>query len=136
MSFLDNLENNLKALEGREERDPEAIAREKARRDAEREDALKTAPYAQALKKSPFTADLLRQCRTVGHGQRVLVQFLWLPDGTLRLDAREKRLELRPTPDGIVAVHLLKGAEQMRHSVSLDSNDPAELATRWLEESV
>ena len=27
MSFLDNLENNLKALEGREQRDPEALAR-------------------------------------------------------------------------------------------------------------
>lgn len=33
MSFLDNLENNLKALEGREEKDPEQVKRDRERRE-------------------------------------------------------------------------------------------------------
>ena len=33
MGFLDNLENDLKALERQEERDPEKVAREHARRE-------------------------------------------------------------------------------------------------------
>ena len=34
MSYLDNLENNLKALEKQEERDPEKVKREQERREA------------------------------------------------------------------------------------------------------
>src|ERR1700677_526515 len=78
MSFLDNLENNLKALESQEERDPEKVKREQDRREAERQAALLRAPHAEALKTSPFTSELLTQCRAIGHGQRVLVQFTWL----------------------------------------------------------
>ena len=59
MSFLDNLENDLKALENREERDPEKIKREQAQREADRAAALLRAPHAEALKTSPFTSDLL-----------------------------------------------------------------------------
>ena len=33
MSYLDNLENNLKALENQEERDPEKVKREQERRE-------------------------------------------------------------------------------------------------------
>ena len=47
MSFLDNLENNLKALENQEQKDPDKIRREKERRDAERTTALLRAPMPQ-----------------------------------------------------------------------------------------
>src|SRR3984885_5898250 len=108
MSFLDNLENNLKALESQEERDPEKVKREKERRDAERQAALLRAPHAEALKTSPFTSELLTQCRAIGHGQRVLVQFTWLGE-RLRLDAKSKRMQLAPTAQGITAVFSING---------------------------
>src|SRR5271156_3721041 len=96
MSFLDNLENNLKALESQEEKDPEKVRRDQERREADRNAALLRAPHADALKNSAFTSELLTQCRTIGHGQRVLVRFTWIGE-SLRLDAKEKRMELTPT---------------------------------------
>jgi hypothetical protein len=131
MSFLDNLENNLKALEGREQADPEKTKRDQERRESERSLALKRAPYASALKNSPFTSQLLTQCRTIGRGQRVLVQFTWIGEN-LRLDAAAKRLELTPTAEGIVAVMSADGAETGRAPVNVEADDPAELAKRWL----
>jgi hypothetical protein len=131
MSFLDNLENNLKALENREERDPEKLKREQDRREAERTAAVARAPHAEALRKSQFTSDLLTECRTIGHGQRVLVQFTWLGE-TLRLDAKTKRMELTPTPDGIVAVFSVDGAEVGRSHVDPQVDDARQLAHRWL----
>src|ERR1035438_8015207 len=98
MSFLDNLENNLKALENREEKDPEKVKRDRERREAERNAALLRAPHVEALRNSAFTSELLAQCRTIGHGQRVLVQFTWIGE-SLRLDARSKRMELNPTTE-------------------------------------
>jgi hypothetical protein len=132
MSFLDNLENNLKALEGREERDPEKIKRDQARIEAEKNAAKLTAPYAELLRTSPFTQALLTECRTVGHGLRVLVQFTWLAD-KLRLDAKTKRMELIPTPEGIVAVYSVDGAEVGQEKVNPAKTDPKALATRWLQ---
>ena len=131
MSFLDNLENNLKALENRDERDPEKIRRDQARQDAERNAARARAPYAEALKKSAFTSELLTQCRVIGHSQRVLVQFTWLGEN-LRLDAKTKRMELTPTPEGIVAVFSADGAEVKREKVDLERGDPTKLAQEWL----
>ena len=131
MSFLDNLENDLKALENREERDPEKVRRDQERREAERTAALLRAPYAEALRTSPFTAELLTQCRVIGHGQRVLVQFTWLGE-SLRLDAKEKRMELTPAADGITAILSLQGKEIRREGVDLEADDPAALAGRWL----
>jgi hypothetical protein len=131
MSFLDNLENNLKALESQEEKDPEKVKRDQERREAERNAALLRAPHVDALKSSPFTSDLLTQCRTIGHGQRVLVQFTWLGE-TLRLNAKNKRMELNPTPEGIVAVLSLDGMETARMTVDPAKDDPAALAQRWL----
>jgi hypothetical protein len=131
MSFLDNLENNLKALENREERDPEKVKREQDRREAERTAALLRAPYADALKNSPFTLELLTQCRAIGHGQRVLVQFTWLGE-TLRLDAKGRRLELTPTAEGIIAILSLNGEETGRATVDPQGDDAAALARRWL----
>ncbi len=131
MSFLDNLENNLNALERIEEKDPEKVRRDQERREAERNAALLRAPYVDALKSSPFTSDLLTHCRTIGHGQRVLVRFTWIGEN-LRLDAGDKRLELAPTAQGIEAVSSFKGAEQKRAIVNLESGDPAALAREWL----
>ena len=103
MGFLDNLENDLKALENREEKDPETVKRDRERREAERNAALLRAPHADALKNSAFTSELLTQCRMIGRGQRVLVQFTWIGEN-LRLDAKPKRMELVPTAEGITAV--------------------------------
>ena len=116
MSYLDNLENNLKALENQDQRDPEKVKREQERREAERTAALERAPHAEALKNSPFTSELLTQCRAIGHGQRVLVQFTWLGE-TLRLDAKEKRLQLAPTAEGITAVFSVNGEVTERANV-------------------
>ncbi len=131
MSFLDNLENDLKALESREERDPEKVRRDQERREADRTAALLRAPHAEALKSSPFTSDLLTHCRTIGHGQRVLVQFTWLGE-TLRLDAKTKRMDLTPTAEGITAILSLNGEEIGRETVDPNIDDAEALARRWL----
>ena len=131
MSFLDNLENDLKALENREERDPEKVKRDQERREAERTAALQRAPHAEALRTSPFTSELLTQCRTIGHAQRVLVQFTWLGEN-LRMDAKTERMELTPTAEGITAVLSVNGEETERFSVDPQGHDAAALAKRWL----
>src|SRR5258708_40249542 len=130
MSYLDNLENNLKALENQEERDPQKVKREQERREAERSAALLRAPFVDALKNSPFTLELLTQCRAIGHQQRVLVQFTWLGE-TLRLDAKEKRMLLTPTSEGIAAVVSLDGDETGRVNVDPRTDDARELASGW-----
>jgi hypothetical protein len=131
MSFLDNLENNLKALESRTERDPEALAREAAAREAARSAALEIAPYAEALRHGPFTDGLLTACRDIGHRRRILVRPVWV-DSTLRLEAGVKKLELRPTPSGVIAVFFNGGAELESIPIDLLS-DPAKVAKKWLE---
>jgi hypothetical protein len=131
MSYLDNLENNLKALENQEERDPQKVRREQERREAERTAALLRAPHAEALKNSPFTLELLTQCRAIGHQQRVLVQFTWLGE-TLRLDAKEKRMLLAPTSEGIAAVFSVNGDEMGRATIDPQVDDAGALARRWL----
>ena len=131
MSFLDNLENNLKALESQEERDPEKVKRDQERRDADRTAALGRAPHVEALKNSEFTSELLTQCRTIGREQRVLVQFTWIGE-SLRLDAKAKRLELIPTSEGVTAVFSCDGAEVKRAAVDLGADDAQALARTWL----
>jgi hypothetical protein len=131
MSFLDNLENNLKALENREEKDPATVKRDQERREADRNAALLRAPHVEALKNSPFTQELLTQCRTIGHGQRVLVQFTWIGEN-LRLDAKAKRMELTPISEGITAVFFERGFETARERVDPETDDAAALARRWL----
>jgi hypothetical protein len=131
MSYLDNLENNLKALERQEEKDPEKVRRDQERRESERTEALQRAPYLDALKTSGFTSELLTQCRNIGRGLRVLVQFTWIGEN-LRLDAKIKRMELTPTANGIVAVFSVSGVETGRETIDLQADDPAALARRWL----
>ena len=132
MGFLDNLENNLKALENCEEKDPATVKRDQERREADRNAALLRAPHAEALKNSAFTMELLTQCRTIGHSQRVLVQFTWIGEN-LRLDAKAKRMELTPTPEGVTAVFSVGGFETAREPVDPRSDDASALAKRWLE---
>lgn len=131
MSFLDNLENNLKALESLEERDPAALARAAEARETARSVALQTAPYAEALRNGPFTDGLLTACRDIGHGKRILVRPIWV-DSTLRLEAGAKKLELRPTPDGVRAIFYDGGNEQESMPIDLAS-DPVKLAEKWLD---
>lgn len=136
VSFLDSLENNVNAMERREEKDPEQLKRDRERQEAERAAALRRAPYADALKNSAFTSQLLTECRTLGRQQRVLVQFTWLGE-RLRLHVNqgvEKRLELIPAEDGIAAVFQKDGAELARDIVKPETADAAALARRWLLE--
>jgi hypothetical protein len=131
VSFLDNLENNLKALESQEERDPEKVKRDRAKRESDRVAALARAPHVEALKNSPFTSELLTHCRAIGRQHRVLVQFTWIGE-SLRLDAKTRRLELIPAMDGVTAVFSCDGAEVRRTSVDLASDDAEALAQNWL----
>jgi hypothetical protein len=131
MSFLDNLENNLKALESREERDPRALAREAAEREAARLVAAQITPHAEALRNGPFKDGLLTACRNIGHRRRILVRPVWV-DSTLRLEAGSKKLELRPTPSGVLAVFIVEGREYESTLIDL-SSDPVKLAEKWLE---
>jgi len=133
MSFLDNLENNLKALESREQKDPEALAREAAAREANRSLALAVAPYSEALRNGPFKDGLLTACRELGHRRRMLVRPVWV-ESTLRLEAGTKRLELRPTPNGVLAVTFIDGKEHESTPIDL-SSDPVKLAEKWLDAS-
>lgn len=130
MSFLDNLENNLKALERAEEADPEKQKRLREARAAERDMAQQIAPVAEALKTGPFTDELLRACRTIGHRMRTMVRVTWI-DSTLRLEARDKRLDLSPTPEGVVANYFRDGSEEREEPVDLKGN-ATEFAERWL----
>ena len=91
------------------------------------------APHLEALKNSPFTLELLTQCRAIGHGQRVLVQFAWIGE-TLRLDAKAKRMELIPSNEGITAVFSQNGTETGRERVNPQNDDASVLARRWLAE--
>jgi hypothetical protein len=131
MSFLDNLESNLKALESREERDTEALARAAAARETARSRALEIAPHAEALRQGPFKDGLLTACRDIGHQKRILVRPVWV-DATLRLEAGARKLELRPTPGGVLAVFFDEGRELESLPIDL-SSDPVKLAQKWLE---
>ena len=62
MGFLDNLENNLKALESREERDPEKVRREQERREADRTSALLREPICHT--------EILREPHDEEYGHR------------------------------------------------------------------
>jgi hypothetical protein len=130
MSFLDNLENNLKTMESGEQARDNA-ERERKARDDSRAAALAAAPHAEALKKGPFTAELLKQATRIGFTLRTKVHVAWLGP-VLRLEAREKRLELRPTANGVVAAYIEDGNEVRTESVDLNGNAEA-LARDWLQ---
>ncbi len=129
MSFLDNLENNLKALESQEDA---AATRESQHKERERQraNAQAVAPFAEELKRGPYTAELLKQTMRVGHEHRTKINIAWLGT-TLRMEARERRLELRPTPTGIEAVYVDGGSERAE---PLDlQGSPEQLLRAWLK---
>jgi len=59
----------------------------------------------EELKSGAWTQSLLGAARTLGHKRRLFVDIAWIGT-TLRLEARGRRLELRPTAGGIVAVRV------------------------------
>jgi hypothetical protein len=130
MSFLDNLDDNLKALESRGERDPGAQAREASAQEAARLAALEIAPHAEALRNGPFKDGLLIACRDIGHRGRILVRATWV-GATLRLEAGARKLELRPTSAGVLAVFFHEGTERETTPIDLSIN-PAKIAEKWL----
>src|SRR5215475_5971244 len=114
MSFLDNLENNLKALESRED----GGADESRRREQDKKSALAAAPWAERLKKEPFAQNLMQQATVAGRASRTKINLVWIGT-TLRLEGRGHRLELRPGPKGITAVFLTGSGEVKQQPVDL-----------------
>jgi antitoxin component of RelBE/YafQ-DinJ toxin-antitoxin module len=126
VSFLDNLENNLKALESRDEG-----LNDDRHREVDRGRQLAVAPWAEQLKRGPYGQELMRQATFAGRARRMKVNLVWL-DNTLRLEARDHRLELRPTPSGVVAVFLHDSAELKQQPVDLAS-DARKLTDEWMD---
>lgn len=121
MSFLDSLENNLKALESQEPGGFDNSRRQKS----ERAHALATAPWADKLKNGPYVKALMRDLTRAGFERRMKVNFVWL--GTiLRLEALGERIELQPGPGGVEAV-----SGDRRRLVNLDGA-PDSLIREWL----
>jgi len=126
MSFLDNLENSLKALESSEQGGIE----DGDRREAEQQRVRAAAPWAEKLKRAPWTQALMQQATRAGFERRLKVNLIWI--GTaLRLEARGHRLELRPQADGITGVFVYGGREFQREAVDL-AGDPAKLVAGWM----
>lgn len=126
MSFLDNLENNLKSLESRDE----TMGSNARRREADRSDARAAAPWAERLKKCEFAKTLMQQTTRAGFQMRTKVHITWI-GAALRLEARGERLELQPAPDGVFAVIRGAGRETARQKVNLDG-DPDALVKQWM----
>ncbi len=92
---------------------------------------LAAAPHAENLKTGKFTPGLFTSVTRIGHGLRTKVNIVWLGT-TLRLQAREHKLELRPGPDGVTAHFLVNGAETRSEKIDLNG-DPEKLAKHWLD---
>jgi hypothetical protein len=122
MSFLDNLENNLKAMESLETGGLD----DRKRREAERERALASAPWAERLKKASYVGKLMRELTREGFPRRMKVNFAWI-ERVLRVEAFDERLELQPTPSGVEAVFAGR-----RVPVDLEA-EPDALIRDWLQ---
>lgn len=85
---------------------------------------------ADELRKGKFTTDLLSEVTRLSHGLRTKVYLSWI-GSTLRLQAREHRLELTPTPDGVVAATFVNQKQTGSHNVDLKKS-PKPLAEKWL----
>ena len=127
MSFLDNLENNLKALESQEQG---GLQDERARREAERARAKASAPWADQLKRAPWTQVLMQKATRAGYQRRIKVNLMWI-GSILRLEALGHRLELRPDPAGINAVFLQGPQELEEQTVDL-KGQPDKLIAEWM----
>ena len=122
MSFLDNLENNLKALENLEAGGID----DRKRREAERERAIAAAPWAERLKNSAYVGKLMRDLTKAGFARRMKVHFVWI-GRSLRLEAMGERAELEPTPGGVEAVF-----DHRRLPIDLEG-EPDALIGAWME---
>ena len=131
MSFSDNLENSLKNLESIDERDPAGARRKERQRQSQRAHVMAAAPYTEKLRNGKFTSGLLTHSARIGHGLRTKVNIIWIGN-SLRLEARDHRLELRPAPEGVMAHFLVDGKETRKQKVDLNG-DPELLAKEWLD---
>lgn len=122
MSFLDNLENNLKALENLEAGGID----DRKRREAVREREIAAAPWAERLKNSAYVGKLMRDLTKAGFARRMKVHFVWI-GRSLRLEAMGERVELEPTPVGVEAVF-----DDRRLPIDLDG-EPDALIGKWME---
>lgn len=128
MSFLDNLESTLKNLERAGDK---PSRNDRLRDQRERSEAQASAPFAEELKKGPFANEFLTHAVRIGHATRTKINPLWLGN-VLRVEARDRRLELRPTAEGILAVFLEDGSERSSEVLDLKKTKPEKLAERWL----
>ena len=126
MSFLDNLENNLKSLESRDEADTS----NHRRRESDQDRARAVAPWAEKLKNGEFAKKLMQQATRAGFQLRTKIHIVWIGP-TLRLEGRQQRLELQPTPDGIIAV-MFRGDEEVRRKPVDLASDPESLVREWI----
>jgi hypothetical protein len=132
MSFLDNLENTLKNLEGREDK-AESAQQRREQLKAEKETAELIQPYVDQLRAPAFVDELLGMATQMAFRKRMMVRPLWIGD-RLRLESRDRKLELEPTPDGIVASSTVNGVQEW--SMPFHPANPGaseELIARWLE---
>lgn len=128
MDFLDNLENSLKNLEQQGERDSDAAARQtEARRRAG-----EIAPWADVLKKSAYVQNLFEKAAVAGHRLRSKIYIAWL-ENNLRLEAKGRWCEIRPTPTGIQYEFVSTEGGTVTHLLDL-SSDPDTLLRDWLGE--
>jgi hypothetical protein len=126
VSFLDNLENNLKSLESQDQADTTV----QRRRESDQHYARAIAPWAEKLKNSDFVKKLMQQATRAGFQLRTKVHIAWIGPA-LRLEGRRQRLELQPTPDGVVAAMFRDKEEVRRKPVDLAS-DPESLVREWM----
>jgi hypothetical protein len=130
MGFLDNLENTLKNAESRAEREPATTRRSQKQAEADRARAKSVQPIAEDLRNGKFTSDLLTEVTRISHGLRTKVYISWIGT-TLRLEAREHRLELTPTPSGVVATSYKDQKVTGTQNVDLKKSAKP-LAEKWL----
>jgi hypothetical protein len=121
MSFLDNLENNLKALESTEP----AGMEDRRRREAEKREAIAAGPWAEKLKSSPWVGKFMRDLTREGFSRRTKINFAWI-GRILRAEALDQRLEIVPTAKGVDAVF-----GDRRIPVDLEG-EPDKLIQEWL----
>jgi hypothetical protein len=122
MSFLDNLENNLKALESSEADGMD----DRKRREALKREAIAAAPWAEKLKQSEWVTKFMRDLTRAGFSRRTKIAFVWI-DRVLRAEALGERLEIVPTAAGVEAV-----SGDQRQPVDLAA-EPDALIREWLE---
>ncbi len=126
MGFLDNLESSLKNLESRDERD----GNERQRMQTDRARNLAIAPWSEKLNNSPYAKDLFDKAVAAGHRRRTKI-YLARIDNAIRLEAKERRLELKPTSEGILAEYVEPNGELKIESIDL-GGDPQVLIDKWL----